>query len=437
MPGFTYFFLLCVAPAAAVGFRSARNVLSNRKEAMVQSLNASEFMYGPVSPELKVKNGIVAAARCPGTPLPCSGKGYCEEATGTCWCAPGFAEKDCSGEAPLFLDIQGFRDPQLQDANGRYILQTMYLHIPSVNQGTWPKFISHDRLSEGWGVYGMNTDCAEDKCFFAYTGPGSLNPPLTGYAFGNPPLSVYTSGLVYDESGMPPGGPLDPNMSLPLDPTECCKALMNMADGVEESFKPTTTYRVKMSYREPINVRQIPTRKAGGYDMGALCGGGFGKAFAAKQQKAGAPTADYACQPRGLDTFNGYYMVQPRYVHAGNGKYSLMPVTFKAPGKKWVFSAVMGDAPQLKAISQATVATTDAYQPPMKGFSPDLGFTVTEGCVNHIADDVCNHMQSFCLVEGKDDGSWVRACCRSTCGTCSISRSLCTLPPAKNPVMMR
>mmetsp|Transcript_67716 Transcript_67716/g.180286 ORF Transcript_67716/g.180286 Transcript_67716/m.180286 type:complete len:977 (+) Transcript_67716:64-2994(+) len=376
---------------------------------------------------------------CPGTPLPCSGKGYCDTATGTCWCAPGYKDSDCSGEAPLMLDIGGFSHPDLQDARGEYKLEIMYLHVgddPNFSEEKF-SFITFDPVLEGWAIYQYKSECLNDRCFWAWTGPGSLTPPITGYSFGAPNLNVYTQPMVFDDTPSPAGGALDPNTKLPLDPLTCCRSLVGSGADGEDGFKHTNTLKLKVNYKDPIYVPNMPHRGGGkgpasgsGYDMGELCGPAFAAAFdkiATERGMFDAPKP-IGCRTRGLEKLNGYYIAQPRYVHSQNNKYWLMPTSFVVPGKRWVFMANVGQPARLQVLSEAFDPTLNRYLPPTSNWSPNLFFTIEAACRNHITNDACAHLSSFCD-DTTGTGTWVQQCCRSTCSKCTLARGLCTLPP--------
>jgi len=129
-----------------------------------------------------------------------------------------------------------------------------------------------------------------------------------------------------------------------------------------------------------------------------------------------------------LAQFNGRYVQQPRYVHSKNGRYAIMPLDLKCPGKTWALLGLLGKPRKWKILATAKDPSYNRYMIP-KGpwkFPEKMGFQLQPSCEDHVEEHTCESLEEFCGVAHKDS-VWVRPCCKSTCGTCSIS-STCRLP---------
>jgi hypothetical protein len=133
--------------------------------------------------------------------------------------------------------------------------------------------------------------------------------------------------------------------------------------------------------------------------------------------------------PYEINQFTGRYVIQPRYVHQ-NGKYAIMPVTLDAPGKLWFILGLYGagEARRWQIVAQTQDMTLNRYSIPSGGWEPSsLGMTLTEFCQDQITMDACGDLAQNCNSESPDS-DWIRACCRNTCGTCTVPASKCVLP---------
>jgi len=131
-----------------------------------------------------------------------------------------------------------------------------------------------------------------------------------------------------------------------------------------------------------------------------------------------------------LSEFTGRYVLQTRYVHSKNGKYSIMPINLDSPGKLWAVMGLEGVGParRWKILAQVKDPSLNRYTIPAAGWEPaSMGMKLETSCSDHVSLDVCNTLSEKCSGDSPDT-KWVQSCCRDTCKSCAIDRTLCKLP---------
>lgn len=144
-----------------------------------------------------------------------------------------------------------------------------------------------------------------------------------------------------------------------------------------------------------------------------------------------------------FQTFSGQYELVPFYVHTTVPKYQLFPVDFNTANRNWVLTvtqnkvrsvvlkAIQGGGAELTnnaPVGTVWIASAEAGVKSETNPVPFSGSTtVTAACANHVGDLTCLMTKNQCSAETTDAG-WIKSCCRSTCGTCDISRFACSLP---------
>lgn len=130
---------------------------------------------------------------------------------------------------------------------------------------------------------------------------------------------------------------------------------------------------------------------------------------------------------------NGRYVLQPRYVHQATGKYMIMPIDYQI-NRTWILAGLVGVPRKWRILAKSSAPAFDINTPPTvregQAWEPQAdGFDVERICTNVIPDVACGPMAHHC--PGTDIGfEWVPQCCRSTCHTCTFSRTVC---PIKQP----
>lgn len=136
-----------------------------------------------------------------------------------------------------------------------------------------------------------------------------------------------------------------------------------------------------------------------------------------------------------LTTLNGRYVLQPRYVHEETGKFAIMPIDFKTQ-RTWILAGLIGVPRKWQVMETSTGASLDMYGVPTtegtRLWRPSKdGLQVVASCADHLPQSACGPLALQCgFAKTQVSLAWVRDCCRSTCGSCELSRTACTISAA-------